>query len=140
MHSSFPLFAAVAVLLAIGLAGCGPRRPALYGVSGEVYLHGKPVTGAGVLFCPEGGRPAGAVTDDAGCFQLRTWRDADGTVAGTSVVCVTKEERIGDTKSSDPYGEFKSVLPARYASPVTSPLRAEVVAGKGNTFRFDLEP
>lgn len=127
------------LLLALVAAGCGPGRPALHGVTGEVSLDGKPVAGAGVLFCPEGGRPAAAVTDDQGRFRLRTWRDADGTLAGTHVVCVTKTVPTA-AESDNPYPESKNILPSRYASPLTSPLRADVSPANNNFFHFVLEP
>jgi hypothetical protein len=129
----------LAALLALAGAGCGPRRPALHAVSGEVHFEGQPVAGAGVLFCPDGGRPAGAITDDAGRFQLRTWQDADGAIAGMHFVCVTKTVPAA-TKTESDYQETKNVLPSRYASPVTSPLRADVRPGGDNHFQFDLEP
>lgn len=127
------------LLIALAAAGCGPGRPSLHGVTGEVSLDGKPVAGAGVLFCPESGRPASAVTDAQGRFRLRTWSDADGTLAGTHVVCVTKT--VPTTAESDnPYPETNNILPSRYASPVTSPLRADVDPAGDNVFRFELEP
>lgn len=129
----------VAALLALTAAGCGPRGPALHDVSGEVHFEGTPVAGAGVLFCPEGNRPAGAITDDKGRFHLRTWHDADGTVAGMHIVCVTKTLPVA-TKTESDYPETKNVLPPRYASPVSSPLRADVTPDGENCFRFDLEP
>ena len=133
------LASAAWLLIALAAAGCGPGRPTLHGVTGEVSLDGKPVAGAGVLFCPEGGRPASAVTDEQGRFQLRTWRDADGTLAGTHVVCVTKTVPTA-AESDNPYAETKNILPSRYASPVTSPLRADVSPTGDNVFRFELEP
>ena len=44
------------------------------------------------------------------------------------------------TKTESAYPETKNVLPNRYASPVTSPLRAEVMADEYNHVRFDLAP
>jgi hypothetical protein len=80
-----------------------------------------------------------AVTDDQGRFRLRTWRDADGTLAGTHVVCVTKTVPTA-AESDNPYPESKNILPARYASPLTSPLRVDVSPAGNNVFRFELEP
>ena len=97
------------------------------------------LAGAGVLFCQEGGRPASAVTDKEGRFRLRTWSEADGTLAGTHVVCATKT--VPTTAESDnPYTETRNILPSRYASPVTSPLRADVDPAGDNVFRFEFEP
>lgn len=120
------------------LTGCGKptdRHP----VSGSVFFEGRPVAGAGVLFCRDGARPAGAVTDEAGMFVLRTWQPGDGAATGEHVVCVNKFDPVGGPDAS-PYGEAKNALPARYASPLTSPLRAAVSPAGKNRFRFDLEP
>lgn len=141
MHDTICWRTAAIVVALVGLAaaGCGSRQTALHDVTGDVFFEGKPVAGAGVLFCPEGRRPAGAVTDDGGCFRLRTWHEADGAVAGTHVVCVTKTVPAA-TKGESDYQETKNVLPPRYASPVTSPLRADVGPTGDNRFRFELEP
>lgn len=128
---------AVALALITPAAGCG--KPAhRHPVSGSVFFEGRPVEGAGVLFCRDGARPAGAVTDKAGMFVLRTWQARDGAAAGEHVVCVNKFEPGGSAEAS-PYGEVKNALPARYASPLTSPLRAEITPTGQNQFRFDLE-
>lgn len=102
-------------------------------------MQGKPVAAADVLFCPDKDRPSNATTDQAGRFIVRTWGDGDGGVAGMHVVCVTKTEQTG-ARSSSPYAETRNMLPGRYASPLTSPLRAEVVPGQKNHFHFELEP
>ena len=138
------LAAAVAASAALA-SGCGPQRAAVYPVSGEVRLAGKPFAKADVTFVPQGGRPALAQTDAQGRFTLRTWTAGDGAVAGEHVVCIVKhdESRPPPTKpgsAADPYAEAMrpNVAPAQYASPVTSPLRATVVPGKDNRFEFDL--
>jgi hypothetical protein len=64
-----------------------------------------------------------------------SWHAADGTLAGTHVVCVTKTVPTS-AESDNPYPETKNILPARYSSPVTSPLRADVSpAGKNFSLR-----
>ena len=139
-----PVAALVAAVL-IGLvlaAGCG-RPPTRHAVSGSVFFEGLPAQGAGVLFCRDGARPAAAVTDDAGTFVLRTWQDGDGAAAGEHVVCVSKFVPIEGKdagKDASAYADSRNALPNRYASPLTSPLRAEVSPDGKNHFRFDLEP
>jgi hypothetical protein len=104
-----------------------------------VFFNGEPVARAGVLFSHAGARPAGATTDDAGVFLLRTCYDGDGTPAGEHTVCISKFVPLNG-KDAGAYAEMQNTLPERYASPVTSPLRAIVRPGGNNRFRFDLEP
>lgn len=129
--------AAVGLAAALVLAGCGTRRPPVVPVNGEVLLAGKPVEAAFVTFLPKGGRPAAGYTDAAGRFTIRTWSEADGTIAGEHVVCVAKQ--VPDAKVGSSYLGVRNVLPSRYASPATSPLRATVTPEGTNEFRFDLE-
>lgn len=42
-------------------------------------------------------------------------------------------------RAENPYPQGKNILPAKYASPLTSPLRATITRKGPNTFRFDLE-
>lgn len=71
-------------------------------------------------------------------FHLRTWHDGDWTLAGMHVVCVTTTVTVA-TKTESDYPETKNVPAPRYASPVTSPLRADGRPDGGNHFNFDLE-
>lgn len=136
--------AVMPALLAAVVAGCGPRRAAVYPVSGEVVLDGKPLAAAIVTFVPQNGRLALAQTDAQGRFTLRTWAEGDGAVAGEHVVCIAKyvesprpPEKAGAT--ADPYADRQNVAPAAYASPVTSPLRATIVPGTENHFQFTVD-
>jgi len=95
------LNAAGLAALVLAMAGCSGAHPELVPVTGEVYLDGKPVESAAVMFYPEGqGKPAWAHTDGTGTFKLTTYRDKDGAAVGPYKVSVTKvrEEVVKPTK------------------------------------------
>jgi hypothetical protein len=121
------------------LSGCGSKNPATYSVSGTVTYRGKPVEGAGVMFMPNSGRPASAMTDAQGRFTLRTFKDGDGAIAGENVVCISKMSPASGSNAKDPLlKEMVSALPARYATPTTSPLKVTVSDSALNDFTFEL--
>jgi len=133
-------------MLGLLLCGCGPSRPSVHPVSGEVWLGDRPFPNADITFVPRNSRAALAQTDAAGRFKLRTWTEGDGAVAGEHVVCIVKHDEAGPPprrqgSPADPYADAfrKNVAPAKYASPVTSPLRATVTPAGPNEFRFDLD-
>jgi hypothetical protein len=130
------------MLTVIGAAllnGCGSRDPATHAVTGTVIYRGKPVESAGVMFMPNNGRPASAITDAQGRFTLRTFKDGDGAVEGENVVCVSKSiPASGDTTKDPMFKRMISLLPERYASPVTSPLKVTVNAKGSNDFNLEL--
>ena len=91
------------------------------------------------MFMPNSGRPASSLTDAEGRFTLRTYKDGDGAVAGENVVCISKMMPAPSDRTKDPmYKKMISLLPARYATPVTSPLKVTVTTAGPNDFRFDL--
>ena len=55
------------------------------------------------------------------------------------MVCISKFVPI-EGKDASAYADSRNALPNRYASPLTSPLRANVSPDGENHFRFDLEP
>ena len=137
----FLRFAATIVLI-LGLSivvGCGDGRPARIPVSGTVTYRGKPLDGANVTFVPKGSRPASGQTDAQGRFTLQTFSSGDGVVAGDHVVCIVKSVPDPKDKKKSPYPKMISVTPARYATPVQSPLKAAVAAKGPNDFRFELD-
>ena len=69
-------------------SGCGHSGPKLIPVSGKVIKAGKGVAGAGVLFTPDSGRPAEAITEADGSFVLRTLVPGDGALPGMHKVTV----------------------------------------------------
>ncbi|MFN9718410.1 MAG: carboxypeptidase-like regulatory domain-containing protein [Planctomycetota bacterium] len=149
----------IVMMLACMTVGCGGetvKRDPVYKVRGVVTYKGKPVSGADVTFnCEEKGRSAFGRTNDAGEYQLTTFANNDGAVAGKHTVAVSKipipastatlaatesEEYAppGIGKSTDPV-KPKSEIPDKYATAATSGLVAQVNADGENVYDFSLE-
>ena len=121
------------------LNGCGNQNPPTYAIAGTVTYRGKPVENAGVMFMPDSGRPASGQTDAQGRFTLRTYKDNDGAIVGESIVCISKMAPDPNHKAKGAMlQKMISALPARYATPVTSPLRVTVGTSGSNEFQFEL--
>lgn len=147
------------------LLGCGEGSSgvATVSVTGVVTLNGQPLPGAAVSFSPKGGKGRAAVgaTDIDGKFTLTTVTAGDGAVPGEYGVSVTKNAAAAAQPTSDPRStggamsaedtakmmaslqkgktvEQQSDLPAKYASPDSSGLQAEVTSGGSNNFKFEL--
>jgi hypothetical protein len=101
-------------------------------VRGQVLLNGKPLAQAIVTFHQHGARadaPApSAHTDAEGRYALTSFKPGDGAPEGSyaiSLVCFrTRELRKGSDEDT-----ARNIVPARYASAVTSRLTATVAAG-----------
>ncbi len=99
----------------------------------------QPVQDAEVTFVPAKGPMAAGKTNAQGQFQLSTFTANDGAVAGEHTVLVVKKEKYVDPKPSDsPYEMFRNLLPARYSSPQTSPLKVTVQPEGPNQFSLEL--
>ncbi|MDG2126768.1 MAG: hypothetical protein P8K08_02110 [Fuerstiella sp.] len=142
--------------------GCGEAsdRPETYPVSGTVVYNGDPVEGASVAFWKEGAaRAATGVTNAEGKFQLSMYELNDGAIQGSQIVTVSKlqggaaattqmsTETMNDASAmaemmaaagSDGPKASKSLLPEKYSSQTTSPLKETVAAGGENTFVLQL--
>ena len=110
------------------------KRLQTHPVTGRAYFEGTPMPGAVVTFVSDKGAAAKAtkatgVVEADGSFQLTTYKAFDGVPAGEYLVSVAWREATG---------KGPSLLPAKYASPSTSGLRAVVVAGK-NDLVFELK-
>jgi hypothetical protein len=86
---------ALCTILFLGLSGCGPNRPATVPVSGKVTFDGKPPPAAGALyFRPKdlgdgkSKRPAPALFDTSGRYEVSAWEGTKGLVPGTYMVGV----------------------------------------------------
>lgn len=124
-----PVLLACASLTVPVSAGCG-RRVSLVPAEGHVTLDGSPVAGASVLVQPEAGPAARGVTDGDGRFALSTYGERDGAIPGPAVVSISRYERVAQAAADEgepPLG--KNLLPARYADPATSGLRAVIEPG-----------
>ncbi|MBI3461537.1 MAG: carboxypeptidase regulatory-like domain-containing protein [Planctomycetes bacterium] len=139
---------AIALMLLVHMAGCGPSGPAMEPVTGVVSYNGRPVAGARITFvAPNSPRVAVGTTNEAGEFTLSTMSDGDGAVVGKHQVSITSFTPEAIARMSNAQQEALgrgqkvegSSLPTRYASFETSGLSANVEAGGENHFKFDLD-
>jgi hypothetical protein len=135
------LAAAALVLIGCDRSSSGPQ---VVEVTGVVTLNGAAVEGANVVFSPAGdGDPmlaSQAVTNSNGQFSLSTHVGGgnfkSGIAPGKYSVAVTKLDTAAIKSTLAPP---KNLLPAKYASPKSSGLNLEVVAGQENDFKVALE-
>ncbi len=149
IHGGLNEFAlAVAALCFVVCCGCGPSRPEIASVSGQVTYQGKPVTTGRIAFYPENGRrPAMAAIEPDGSYKLTTFDSKDGALLGKHRVTIKSTRAVGgppldglnrDAKAapaSQPKLEW--LVPEKYSQKDTTPLTAEVKDGK-NTIDFNL--
>ena len=133
------------IVLCLGSFGCGSGgdRPELGLVSGTVFHKGKPLSGASVTFLPDEGRPATAITDPNGKYDLKYIRNTRGCKPGHNKVMITslvegRDDSIaeGDDVVQTKPKPNKEALPPKYNS--KTELEKDVQPGK-NTFDFHLE-
>ena len=145
-------FCFVVCSLLVGLSGCGggaedTSLPTTVPVSGTVTLKGKPLVSATVTFVPQGetkGVECVGFTDDAGKFQLKQIRGAEGAPPGSYKVVINHFVK-GDGSpikidGSEPPANLGAVesLPIKYSSFLDSKLTAQV-NDAGGEFNFDLK-
>lgn len=116
-----PAFALMIVCL-IGATGCGPGRPKIVKVSGQVFIDGQPLA-AGVpgfiQVVPEGTRAAtGNIDPQTGRFTLTSFEPDDGCVPGTHKVAIILRAMVGT--------ESVSLIDEKYADPNTSGLTVTI--------------
>lgn len=155
IRSILRLSICVAISLAIGASlGCSggskggnPNgRPA----SGTVMYKGNPVEGATVSFISTTSAAYGQ-TDAQGKFKLRA-ADGENVALGDYQVTVVKkeqlpvaaepsspEEYVPPDPNAPPPPEPKDLLPAKYATQQTTPLKETVKADGPNEFTINLE-
>ena len=138
-------FAAGALLLVV-VAGCGgravdPNRPKVAPAEGVVTYKGSAVEGATVTFIPDGGTPAAyGTTDSSGQFAASAFPPDEGAAPGRYKVTISKTETSQAAGGGhDAETTFtKNLLPAKYASPETSGLTAEIPEGGKTDIKFEL--
>lgn len=109
-----------------GLVGCGSSdRPELGDVSGTVTLDGTPLSGVIILFKPDEGRPASAVTDEDGYYELAYRHGVEGTKVGPNTISFEW-----------PLEQAGRPIPGKYTAS-KSELKETVEPGS-NTFDFQL--
>lgn len=137
--------AAIGPLLVLLLAGGVGCSPSLMGpVSGRLMFKGKPVPMAVVCFRPQSRQIGVGVTDNDGRYRLSTKKPFDGAFEGRHVVSVYPWRLgVGQEPLEPAYvppPEERVDIPDKYRVPQTSPLSADVVAGRDNTIDFELAP
>ncbi len=118
--------------------GCGNGRPETCSVTGQVLYRGRAVPGADVIFLCEGNRPASAITDEAGHFELTTFTSADGALPGKYAVIISKTAPRNPAQNGSPYPDVKQLLPRQYTNPRCSGLEVTVSPDGENDFTFEL--
>jgi hypothetical protein len=121
--------------LALLVASCSDSGPTLYPVSGKVLYNGQPADGAIVVLHPADPKapmPSGTAGAD-GSFTLRTHPHGEGAPAGDYSVVIT-----WFPPNSREVENPKNKLPARYAEPAQSGLKATVKAGPTELEPFKL--
>lgn len=101
----------LALLVAVGITGCGERGPTVVEISGTVTRGGKPLKDFMINFQPENGRPSWGLTDSEGRYTLHYTRDQDGACVGKHKVYVQYDRR-----PSDP-GEEMEMMEGRFEIP-----------------------
>jgi len=124
LRGNRPDLAACVLLLAITLAGCGSGGPRTYRIPGKlVYDDGTPVTGASVVLQTTVKDQAiaarGMATPD-GKFELTTFKEGDGVVAGEHQVSISPVPIAEGTKPLGP------PIPSQYWDFATSQLTTSV--------------
>lgn len=144
----------ILILITIGGTACSSsnedkwtkQRPQTFPASGTVTLEGQPLEGATVIFRSNSEQPQAAVgrSDKAGKFELRTFEDGDGAIAGehiVSITCVKTEGPPEGTNLDETNVVIReiSLIPEKYGDPKKSGLTASVGPDQENQFTFDLK-
>lgn len=115
-------------------SGCGQSGPEVASVEGTVTLDGQPLPNASVIFVPEGGRPAAAMTDAEGHYVLTFSKDKQGATPGKHKVRITTFVEADEGEGIE--GQPEKV-PMKYNAQTT--LEFVVEEGKKNIANFDLD-
>jgi hypothetical protein len=131
---------AVMTCLCLALAGCGSKNSSFNPTTGEVFVDGRPATGATVIFHPQGQPDAksypSAVVGPDGRYTLTTLKKDDGAPEGEYAVTVVWPGPKPEGAEKD--DEAPDRLGGAYANPAGSTLKAHVKKGKNQVPRFDL--
>jgi hypothetical protein len=128
----------------MAVSGCFGQTSSTYSVTGVVkHPNGTPLAGGRILFQPVGdtGHAARGIISEDGAFQLGTYSNGDGAVAGVNKVVITPA--IPDSALDDPasIARYRSTVDLRYQNVATTPLELIVKAdGSANHFEIVLEP
>jgi hypothetical protein len=115
--------------LFVALSGCAERRVPVYPVSGKITYKGQPPVGATVVLHSLNGTdtkdvaPAGTVTDD-GSFTITSYELGDGAPQSDYVATIEWYKYQSELGGAGP-----NVIPSKYVSAKTSPVRLSVSGG-----------
>ncbi len=134
------------VCAALALAGCSAGQEPTYPVSGTVTLEGQPVSGGTIFFRPASGPLATGAIDSQGHFELTTYAQGDGAVAGKHAIALGPPDKTFTVSAEelelpdDPEALRQTVpFPARYLSFESSELSADIER-QPNRMAFELRP
>lgn len=136
------------LLLAMS-AGCGSSYPRCVEVGGRVTYRGQPVKDGWVSFTPVNQtsgeklmRPASGNLQADGSYIMKTFREGEGVLPGEYAVTIAAFDYSGEvdrktTADNRPDRRLPSTVPLKYASPVTSGLKATISADATRQLTFD---
>jgi hypothetical protein len=132
-------FQAVLVAVLVILAGCSSARTAQ--VSGIVTHRGKPVPAAVVTFVARGAPAAFGGTDAEGRYSVTVSCPGSGAAGDRHTITVRPVIRISaDGITPDPATPLvRPDIPTRYQAAESTPLAAEIVAGRATEVNLTLE-
>jgi len=117
-------FLCVAFLVLLASTGCGPSGPRTYRIPGKlVYDDGSPVTGASVVLqttVKDQAVVARGMATPEGKFELSTFKEGDGVVAGEHQVSISPVPIPEGTKPLGP------AVPSQYWDFSTSQLTTSI--------------
>jgi hypothetical protein len=115
--------------LFVALSGCSEQRVPVYPVSGKITYKGQPPVGASVVLHSLSGSdakdvvPAGTVKDD-GSFTVTSYDPGDGAPQGDYVATIEWYRYQSELGGAGP-----NVIPSKYVSAKTSPVKLSVDGG-----------
>jgi len=127
----------IAFVVIIAGWGCGGGDTDISKVEGVVTMDGNPLPKATVLFISGQGRPAGAITDENGRYELNYTAGRKGAIPGKNRVQITTAQGPSETADGQPIPGVRETIPLQYN--VESILEFTVEEGKVNVANFDLE-
>jgi hypothetical protein len=137
---------ACALLLGLGLLGCGGETPykgeKRYAVQGSVSFNGEPVDQGMISFVGESGDPTKQFTAGGPIYGGKySIEENRGPNAGKYQVLIRWSRPTGkkrkDPDSGEMVDETKEVIPSKYNT--VTELRADISGSGSNTFDFDLK-
>lgn len=123
-------------LLSVVSLGCGSGGPEIASVKGTVKMDGKPLANASVVFSAQGSRPAGAMTDENGQYELTFTEGRRGAIPGKNRVMIFTAADPSETPDGKPIPAQKETVPIKYNT--ETELEFVVEEGKENIADFNI--